>query len=424
MGEAVQIDQYDRQAVILRVCSSYSDVTKDFVTDWNFLDVAGNELVRAKAPRNIIALQQLAPVFYLAALRDSAQEFRPRSQFWSPFVRSMKIEPELRRQIEDELAELNKRVLDANESFGVVEEQLSKAGTMVSLDSDVPVEIEAIPTKVFDILSRTQVMLTSVTGARLPIDRHGEGTQSLAVICLFDAFLQSKLKESYSEFTAPILALEEPEAHLHPSAIHSISTLLQELSGQKIIATHSGDLVASVGLESLRRLRRKNGDITIHSLDAGILSDDEMRKINHHVRSTRGDLLFARCWILVEGESDRMVLEGCARVLENDLSHNGIGVVEYQRIGMGVDAFIKFADQMGIEWLVVADADSSGSDYIDNAKGQLSGRDEARHIHKLLHGDLEVFLCLEGYGQVYEVGWTPQLGQRRGQVKRDSRWKV
>ena len=22
------------------------------------------------------------------------------------------------------------------------------------------------------------------------------------------------------------------------------------------------------------------------------------------------------------------------------------------------------------------------------------------------------------------VGWTPQLGQRRGQVKRDSRWKV
>ena len=22
------------------------------------------------------------------------------------------------------------------------------------------------------------------------------------------------------------------------------------------------------------------------------------------------------------------------------------------------------------------------------------------------------------------MGWTPQLGQRRGQVKRDSRWKV
>ena len=27
-------------------------------------------------------------------------------------------------------------------------------------------------------------------------------------------------------------------------------------------------------------------------------------------------------------------------------------------------------------------------------------------------------------GPVLMVGWTPQLGQRRGQVKRDSRWKV
>ena len=24
----------------------------------------------------------------------------------------------------------------------------------------------------------------------------------------------------------------------------------------------------------------------------------------------------------------------------------------------------------------------------------------------------------------FDLGWTPQLGQRRGQVKRDSRWKV
>ena len=408
LGEIIQINQDDRQTVILRVHSSYRDDTKDFVTDWDFLNVAGNELVNAKAPRNIINLQQLAPVFYLAALRDSAQEFRSRSQFWSPFVRSMKIEPDLRRQIEEDLAELNKRVLDANESFKVVEEQLSKTGKMVSLDDDAPVEIEAIPTKVFDILSRTQVMLTSVTGARLPIGRHGEGTQSLAVICLFDAFLQSKLKESYTEFTEPILALEEPEAHLHPSAIHSISALLQELGGQKIIATHSGDLVASVPLKSLRRLRRKNGTITVHSLEDGILLDDQMRKINHCVRSTRGDLLFARCWLLVEGESERIIFEGCGRILGRDLAHNSVGVVEYQQIGVGLDALTKFANQMGIEWLVVADADSAGTGYIDAARKQIGGRDETRHLHKLSHGDLEVFLCMEGFGSVYEKAISPQ----------------
>ena len=244
LASAVQTEDDGKQSIVLRVRSHFDDGQEDFITNWDFLDLSGNEMVAAKGPRNIISLQQLAPVFYLAALRDSAQEFRPRSQFWGPFVRSLKIEPDIRKELEDALAELNQRVLDANESFGTIKERLGQTGQMVPLASDDPVGIEAIPSRVFDILSRTQVMLSSVSGARLPIGRHGEGTQSLAVICLFDAFLQSRLEDSYTEHTDPILALEEPEGHLHPSAIHSVAALLRQLRGQKIIATHSGDLVA------------------------------------------------------------------------------------------------------------------------------------------------------------------------------------
>ena len=400
LGDAVQIHENGRQVVILRVRSKYDDSVEDYTTVWDFLNLAGNELTNAKAPRFITQLQQLSPVFYLEALRDSAQEFRPRSQFWGPFVRSMKIEPDLRQQLEDALADLNQRVLSANESFDAVETQLAKTGGMVPLDNDAPVGLEALPTKVFDILSRTRVMLTSVTGARLPIGRHGEGTQSLAVICLFDAFLQARLTDRYTEHTSPILALEEPEAHLHPSAIHSVSALLQGLGGQKIIATHSGDLVATTPLPSLRRFRRKDGKIIVHHLEDGTLSDDELRKINYHVRSTRGNLLFARCWLLVEGETDRSIFEGCSRILERELSHEGIGVVEYSVVG--VEALIKFADQMGIEWVIVADNDVAGNSYITSARRHINGRSESRHIHQLAHGDMEVFLCMEGYGDIFE----------------------
>ena len=166
LGDAIQIDEDDRQSVILRVQSKYDDSTEDFVTDWDFLDLAGNELINVKAPRNIIELQRLVPVFYLAALRDSAQEFRPHSQFWGPFVRSLKINPDLREELEEELSKLNQRVLGAHESFGAIKERLGNTAKMVPLDSEEPVGIEAIPSKVFDILSRTQVMLTSTTGAR------------------------------------------------------------------------------------------------------------------------------------------------------------------------------------------------------------------------------------------------------------------
>ena len=85
LAEAVQASDDGKQSIIFRVQSRYDAVLSDFVTSWGFLDLAGNELIAAKATVNLIALQQLAPVFYLSALRDSAQEFRPRGQFWSPF---------------------------------------------------------------------------------------------------------------------------------------------------------------------------------------------------------------------------------------------------------------------------------------------------------------------------------------------------
>ena len=84
LAAAVQASDDGTQSVIFRVRSNYDDVLEDFVTSWDFLDLAGNELVGAKAPANLVALQQLAPVFYLSALRDSAQEFRPRGQFGAP----------------------------------------------------------------------------------------------------------------------------------------------------------------------------------------------------------------------------------------------------------------------------------------------------------------------------------------------------
>lgn len=402
LGEAIQIKGDGKHAIIFRAQSSYDDIQDDFVTSWDFLDLLGNQLVAAKAPRVLAVLQQLAPVFYLSALRNSAQEFRPRGQFWGPFVRLSKMDPEVRQDLEQELAELNQKVLDANESFGAVEKSLGDTGRMVPLATNDAVGIEAIPSRVFEILSRTQVMLSSVTGARLPIGRHGEGTQSLAVICLFDAFLRSRLEDAYRKHTTPILALEEPEAHLHPSATQSVADLLQNLLGQKIVATHSGDLVGAVPITSLRRLRRKNGEIAVYRLEEGVLNDDAIRKINHHIRSSRGSALFARCWLLVEGESDRLILEGCARVLGRDLLSEGVSCIEFQHIGIVPNVLARFADSMGIEWHIVADNDRAGNDFVEAARKQIGERSEQRHISQLQHGDLELLLCMEGYGSVYE----------------------
>ena len=407
LEKVVQVGTDGMQRVILRVRSGFDDLAGDFVTSWDFLDLAGNELIAAKAPRDIISFQQFVPVFYLSALRDAAQQFRPGSQFWSPFVRSFKIDPQMREELEDELSQLNQKILSANKSFDEVRKRLGKTAKMVPLDSNDPVGIEAIPSKVFDILARTQVMLKSTTGARLPIVRHGEGTQSLAVICLFDAFLQSRLSDRYTEFTTPILAIEEAEAHLHPSATRAAGRLLGALAGQKVISSHSGELVAAFPLTSLRRFRRKNGAVAVHQIsENGDLSEDDLRKLNYHVHSTRGSLLFSRCWLLVEGESDWLVLSECAGILGYDLVSEGISLVTFAQAGVG--PFIKAANQLGIEWLVVADDDQAGNKSIRTSKQHIGQRPESEHIHRLEHGTLEEYLCMEDYGHIFEQNMSSQ----------------
>ncbi len=403
---AEQVDDHSLRSVTLRITSLYDTVLKEFSNGYDFLDLSGNVLVKAKNPRTFINLQQLVPTFYLASLRDAAQEFRPRSQFWGPFVRSFDLDEESRAEFEAALSELNRKILEKHSSFGTVKDRLKKAADLIPLGTGDPVTIEPLPTKIFDILSRTQISLSSKSGARIPITRHGNGAQSLAVICLFDAFLQSRLESAYGEHAEPLLALEEPEAHLHPSAAKAVGAMLQSLSGQKIITTHSGDLLAGVPLIKIRRLSRRNGEICVHQIGEGVFTKEELDKLDYQVRSSRGSLLFSRCWLLVEGETEGTLLPECARIHGCDLDAEGISCIEFTRVG--VEKFIKLADQLGITWFVLADNDPAGLTYENSAKSQLNGRPASDHIRVLDHGDMEVFLCIEGFGSIYESGISSQ----------------
>ena len=406
LADAEQVDDNGLRSIILRIKSQFDSAVNDYSTDYDFIDLSGNALVKAKNPRQLINLQQLVPTFYLASLRDAAQEFRARSPFWGPFVRALELDDDAREELEAALLELNQKVLDKHTAFDSVKERLGKTAELMPLGETDPVSIQAVPSRVFDILSKTQVHLASKTGAQIPIVRHGSGTQSLAVICLFDAFLKSQLEEGHGEFAEPLLALEEPEAHLHPSAIKAVGGMLQELSGQKLISTHSGDLLAGIPLKNIRRLRRTNGKISVHRIKEGALTQDELDKLDYRIRTTRGSLLFSRCWLLVEGETEAPLIPECARALGYDLYADGVSCIEFSQVG--VDKFIKLADQLGIEWFVLADNDAAGSNFRNSAAGCLGARNEKDHIRVLDHGTMEEFLCIEGFGAIYEASISDQ----------------
>ena len=235
----LQVDGEGRHSVRLRVDCAYDPASKDFTQDWSFLDLDGGRL--ARVPANALSrLQAEIRYFYLTALRDAGRHFDARGPFWRPFLKDSQLSPDRKAEIEDKLREVNELVVSSHESFEQVQAGLDNVQSVVPLASGEAVSIEAVPGRMFDMLAKAQVRLGTTTGAKIPLDRHGEGTQSLAVLMLFSAFLEAQQEDG-----AAVLALEEPEAHLHPSAIRALWTL--------VYASHMPQ-------QNLRKLTKQLGD--------------------------------------------------------------------------------------------------------------------------------------------------------------------
>ena len=405
LDRAVQMRGDNRQEVRFRVVSAYDPAIKDFTLEWSFLDLNNNELTTAKNPRIVSELQQLNPAFFLAAVRDAGQHFQSRSQFWGPFTKNPQIDDATRIELEDQIEAINQSVLDSHTPFNEVKTQVAKIGGLVPLAAADLVSVEAIPARIFDMLSKTQVKLAAKSGAKLPITQHGAGTQSLSVLFLFEAFLNARLAEAYDPDSEPLLALEEPESHLHPSAVRSLWKVLQSIKGQKIVATHSGELLSAVPLNSIRRLARKAGKVEVFKVEAGTLTPDDERKIAYHVRAKRGNLLFAKSWLLVEGESEFWFLPEAARLLGFDFELEGVCCVEFAQCGLA--CLIKLATDLGIEWHVFADGDPAGQKYATIARRFLGVSPVAQRLTLLTQKDIEHAMWSHGYSAIYDSAVGP-----------------
>ena len=419
LSEAIVFDDHGTQRINLEVTSKFEPAIKDFINDWYFLDDTGKPLgPKAKKPQLLGTLCQFSPLFYLSALRDATKEFQARSPFWSPFLKNTNISEEDRVRVQNSLNELNSEVLKTHASLAAVKDRLAKVQHVVSSGNAGAVDIEALPGRITDLLSRTQINIVGSTGASLPLNRHGAGTQSLAVIFLFEAFAATMLAEQYDPQSRPLLALEEPEAHLHPCAIRNLWTALDAIAGQKIIATHSGDLLSKVPLLSVRRFSRENGIVTVRKLEASTLNDEELRKVEFHLRSTRGELLFARCWLLGEGESEYWVFSGVAELIGHDLDRLGIRIVSYQQCG--IRSFLKVANSLGIAWFAATDGDQQGQKDKSTCVSLLNGKQPDVHIKLLDQDNIELLLCVEGFGEIFE-GYVsdqkrPQITEQPGSL--------
>ncbi len=146
---------------------------------------------------------------------------------------------------------------------------------------------------------------------------------------------------------------------------------------QKILTTNSSDLLGAVPLHSIRRLVRKSDRTIATSVSQRSLSRDELRRIGFHIRFHRSGALFARCWLLVEGETEVWLFNELAHQCGYNLAAEGVHIIEFAQSGL--KSLIKVARAFGIDWHVVTDGDPAGKntrrpyeDYWDMIKSDIA----------------------------------------------------
>lgn len=204
------------------------------------------------------------------------------------------------------------------------------------------------------------------------IQKQGHGVQRAVVLALLQARTMMLAGEvGTDDGPQVIVAIEEPEVFQHPIRARHFSRVLRELSAtpqtQVLAATHSPYFLEPDQFESIRRITLRDERSQLNAttlLRVGVLSertDQQIRKaLQREIARSASEAFFAEAVVLVEGATDKAVIEAIAFARSTPLDEHGIEVVDCGGSG-SAHLLYCILTELGIPTYVVLDADRDGA---------------------------------------------------------------
>ena len=359
-GEAnIKLDVEEYAYVPLRAKYTFQTLQNSFnrdiqvLNEWESAGVAWQDLKGKKSTIKGECFQY----HYLDAKRDIQDDIKSRTSYLGKMLGDVvsNYDPEDIAEIEQKISSLNAEAIDKSEILKKIQESLK--GIDTTIDSSGKVYVSPFAKKIRD-LNKSLTIHYGTEDNSFTMDYHGMGTRSWSSMLSFKAFVKqmSDSKNHDEEAFLPIIAIEEPESHLHPNAQKRLYRQMNEMPGIKIISTHSPYVAACAELSELRGLY-KSGEKTICGQLPITLDSEDQRKIKQAVLMSNGELLFAKAIVLGEGETEVQALPiFCQQHWGLTPVESGLSFIDAKGCG-NYYPFVALANAFQIPWYIFSDGE-------------------------------------------------------------------